>query len=364
MHRTSLVLCLLFCRSAVAADYTVEVGSFEQRAEAEAVQVGGGTPTVVRRYVDAMGWRYVVVVEGLRGLDAANEAAAAARRAGHAAEVIEISEGVSTPQQAPPSEKASAAPVASPPAQAAPAVDKALPDANAVLLASAKAHGGRKGLGPLLQSADAVELVVLRTVKAASGDLVFRSRYLRQGDARRVEVSAVAGRGANSVTVVPALGLPSMTVEGVLTPIDPARAQQSVELFAPEAVLGGVLVLPGELMNWSSAEGILTVSAGAGLERGQLVLSRTGPAGAALAEGVTRAAFGLNDSLFRSITWATPEGEVNWRFENYKKVGDVSVPHSVVILRDGREVERAEIERLELAPVVGASELLTPVPGG
>jgi hypothetical protein len=364
MHRFLFLFGLLLGRVASAAEYAIEVGVFDQREQADALQIGVGRPTVVRRYVDGMGWRFVVVVEGFRSLDEANQAVATARAAGHSADVIGVDPDLTA---APPATAGGlTATSADLPATTKPASPVATPqpDANAVLDASSKAHGGRKGLGAALQSADAVELVVLRTVTSGSGALAFRSRYLRQGDARRVEVQAVSGAGANSVTVVPQVGLPSMTVEGVLTPIDPARARQSVELFSPNSVFGGVLALPAEMANWTSADGVLTVSAGTGDEQTELVLSRTGPAGAALAEGVTRATFGLNDSLARSVTWATPEGDVTWSFETYRKVGDVAVPHSVLIFRDGREVERVVVERLDLAPVVVASELLSPAPGG
>lgn len=369
MYSTLLMLGLLIGRSASAAEYAVEIGQFERREQADAVAVGAQAPVVLRRYVDGVGWRYIVVVEGLENLDAANSAATAARKAGHSAEILELGEGAGGARpspaaaQQPPPAPAAPPPVAAAPTAAAP-TDVLLPDANTVLAASAKAHGGRRGLGAPLQAAAAVELVVLRTVTTKAGALAFRSRYLRQGDARRVEVQAVSGPGVDSVTVVPELGLPAMSVAGVQTPIDPARARQSAELFAPEAVFGGVLALPAELANWSSTDGVVTVSAGIGSERTELILSRSGPAGAALAEGVTRASFGVNDNLTRSITWATPEGDVTWRFDRYQKVGEVNVPHSILILRDGREVERVEVERLDLAPAVGAGELLVPAPGG
>lgn len=348
----AILLLALLPGTASAADVWVESTPLDSRSAARDLRDGLDlldlaarladedlAGEVQRRFVPGDGWGYVLRIEGLDDLGAARLAAAWLADAGvratlwtrEGSEVVQV--GSVAAQVPAASAQGASTPIDMP--------------SHRILRAAGKAHGGTRGGLELLRQAEALAFDFERRVYLADGELLAANRYRRLGEAVRLEVDIVEGAGLDSRTVLTP-GNKAWVRAGEEDAVgrDPARTREVLVRFSPEGVLAIPLGLAVDLERAADWEGLQVAGR---VQQGEQELWVLEPSSEPTGEGLLAARFGVEDALLHSVRWATPAGELDFGFDDYRELQPgLVVPHRVEISRDGRPVEAVRVLSLAL----------------
>jgi hypothetical protein len=324
---------------------TVESGALATREEAlalfEALDEGTrSSARLVRRYHQGVGWRFIVVVEGLAEPDARKLAASSAE--------LSVIESVGAPTAV------TLAPepvVAVTPAEVTrPPRGERLPEADSLLRAAVKAHGGAEGAGHRLRAAESIRFTYDHSVPVTGGTLVAHNEFFRLGDALRLDIAIAQGEGRSSSTTLTESQKAYVSVDGTVTERDGARTLEMLERFSPEALLSIPLGLPEDVETAAAWRGLETVRREEHQGRSLWVVRGSVSPGEV---GLREAAFDTEGRHLVWVAWQAESGLVTFSYADYRTLGeDLVVPFQTRIERDGTLVEEISIASLELDGVL------------
>jgi hypothetical protein len=204
------------------------------------------------------------------------------------------------------------------------------------------------------ENAEAWRSSPLREIPVDQGTMRSSNRYIRFGQAIRLDVDILEGPGTASVTLVTEQNAAWVSTTAGPLARDPARTREVLARFAPESVLAIPLSLARDISEHSAWSDLSVVEPDEASRSGRLVvkpvLSRR--------DGLQSAEFSREDSLLAELTWSGPTGTMEFQFADYREVApSVVVPWSIRIQRNGVLVEAVTIQQLELEPVLDPAEL-------
>ncbi len=311
---------------------------------------------VQRRFLPGHGWRYVLRVDGVDDLDASRTAAEHIAALGTEAsvwtregELVERQERVAPKLQ----------PVTPDRAPVLDADRGQARQARQVLRQAAKAHRGSAGGLEVVSNAASLRFAYERRVELDDGALVASNRYLRSGDAMRLEVQVVEGDGVDSLTVLTPENRAFVVADGPSQARDPARTSEVLARFSPEVVLAIPLGVARDLEGaaaWQEVEleGEVELDSGIAVR-----LRPSGPP--PTRDGLVTAAFDRASNLLVEVEWLTASGLMRFEFDDYRAIADdLIIPFSTRIHRDGRLVETIRVQELALEPALEGALFAAP----
>ncbi|MCA9568872.1 MAG: hypothetical protein KC656_13580 [Myxococcales bacterium] len=295
------------------ASWVVEAPPTPERAEANALTKAarstGHKGRVVRRFVDGEGWEYVVRWT-FEGAEEANMAAMALQQATGAKLSVTGEDGA--PAQ-------DAAPSPEPEAEQRDWMAEAL-----------EAHGAG---ATVLAEASTVRVVFTREL--ADGR-VAGHELIRRGTDHRLTITGKKGDVKESVTV--AAGEKAWLVaDGKASDQDLQRTREKLESFAPQSLAPLVLALDRAIKEHPELEEMVA--------KGTAKVGGVACEVAGSKDGSTLVAFGPNH-LIRRLS--VDGGKRVYEFSDYKEVGGVMIPHTIVRTVDENQRDTTRIEKVEL----------------
>lgn len=321
--------------SAFAAPFYVEgppsVDKAAATEQARAAKSAGYDARVVRRYEKGMGWRYVVVVEGIPDQAGANEAAGKLDDVLGSVAVYELDDGAARPVEIAATVEAPAAPVSD-------------ADALALLTRAIEAHGGPDGGRAVLAGAAAVKFEFRRTLPDG---LVARHVYARRGADVYAEVRIEEGKGVSSRAGI-AGGQAWLAPDGQAAAAqDRERTAEQIGLFAPEQVLAFALGFGPAATERRELRAMTRAGAeDVGGDTCQVLRFAGDGDVAALGLWIEK-----GKGWVRRVEFASPDGDLVVEYSDWRVIADgLVVPGRMVTERGGVRVDDVEIIGLSVNP--------------
>jgi hypothetical protein len=334
---------------ATAADYYLESGPYTTRAEATAAAdaLKGSTPVrVVRRFRAGAGWEFIVRVGGF---DDEGEMRAYAQKSDrtHFASFERVGSS-----WRPLDEGNDAGPK---PDELIEVPGKTM-RTPALLRAAVKAHGGRDGGLAILELAPTIVFDYERRLAREDGKTVAEHRYVRQGDAVRLDVDVTSGEGVDSSTILAPDRRAWVSTDETSISRDPERTAEVLARFSPERLLAVPLGIPHDM----ETAGPWRLLAPTAEIHGKRVVAKASAPGE---RGLVSAEFGVEDHLLRRLDWMLDTGPITYLFDDYREVGDgLVVPFHYEVRRGDDPVESMTVRELEIGVALPADTFVVPVP--
>lgn len=317
----------------------------------EALADAGYAARLVRRYEHGVGWRYVVVVQGLADREEAFQAAElSAARTGVGLTLYRV-EDAEVPVSA-------LAPVPVP-AEVDGGVTSGRTDAAPLVERARRASGAREAR-ERMEGSESLVLVFRRILPLADADLVAEHTWVRGGGGEWLDTRVLGDLGRSSLLVSQG-DQAWIEVEGAWHPAVASQASATLKEVSPI----DLLLVPGELLELLLREGPRVAGVEPCGEHRSCVVVEAGSSG-----DLMRLSIGVHDDLPRAAALETGGAPVEVRFDDWRE-GETGllVPWVVELRVGGDLLERVEVLRIQVGeplpplprvppdPAVGAAPL-------